>query len=133
MTYVLDANIVSYFIQENTQVISKFRSALEAGESFVISPVTYYEIMRGFKHKSSPKKEKSFTYMCSIYPIGEMSFNIWEKAADIYGTTRQAGNPIEDTDILIAAFCIENGYKLVTNNAKHFDRIDGLEYVNWME
>jgi len=44
MTYVLDANIVSYFIQENAQVILRLRAALMAGHSFVISPVTYYEI-----------------------------------------------------------------------------------------
>ena len=52
--------------------------------------------------------------MCSLYSIGEMSLPIWEQAADIYGKSRKTGNPIEDTDILIAAFCIVNGYVLVT-------------------
>jgi len=131
MIYVLDSNIISYFIQGNPQVISKLRTALVAGDSFVISPVTYYEIMRGFKHKASPKKEKSFSYMCSLYPVGEMSIDAWEKAAEIYGSTRQAGTPIEDTDILIAAFCIVNEYTLVTNNTKHFKRIDGLDFIDW--
>ena len=133
MIYVLDTDTLSYFIQESKQVISKFRSVITSGDSFVISPVTYYEIMRGFKHKSSPKKEKSFEYMCDLYPVGEMSFTAWKKAAEIYGFTRQAGNPIDDTDILIAAFCIVNGYTLVTNNVKHFQNIDGLSYENWMK
>jgi len=132
MTYVLDTNTLSYFIQEDSKVMSRFRSALQAGDSFVTSPVTYYEIMRGFKHKASPKKEKSFNYMCQLYPVGDMTFTVWIKAADIYGATRQAGNPVDDTDILIAAFCIVYNYTLVTNNTKHFQNIDGLNYENWV-
>jgi len=70
MTYVLDANIVSYFIQGNAQVVLRLRAALTAGYSFVISPVTYYEIWRGFKHKSAQKKEKSFAYCNVEIPFG---------------------------------------------------------------
>jgi len=36
-------------------------------------------------------------------------------------------------DILIAAFCIINGYTLVTNNEKHFRDIEELDYTNWVE
>jgi predicted nucleic acid-binding protein len=66
-----------------------------------------------------------------MYPIGEMSLTAWEAAAEIYGYTRKAGNSIEDTDILLAAFCIVNNYTLVTNNEKHFKGIDGLIFENW--
>lgn len=133
MTYAPDTNIVSYFIQEDKYIISQFRSILASGHSIIIPPSTYYEIRRGFKHKSSPRKEKAFTRMCGLYKIGEMSLPAWEQAAAIYGATRKAGNPIEDTDILIAAFCIVNDYTLVTNNVKHFKDIDGLKLVNWAE
>ena len=65
--------------------------------------------------------------------IGEMNIAAWEEAADIYGKSRKAGKPIEDTDILIAAFCIVNDYVLVTNNTDHFEGINGLQMVNWVE
>ena len=133
MIYALDTNIISYFIQDNPYVISQFRGVLAAGHSIIIPPAVYYEVRRGFSHKSSGRKERAFVRMCSLYPVGEMSLPIWGQAADIYGYTRKAGNPIEDTDILIAAFCIANGYTLVTNNVRHFNGIKDLKLVNWAE
>ena len=133
MIYALDTNIISYFIKDNQHIISQFRAVLAAGYSIVIPPAAYYEVQRGFRHKSAPRKEKAFVKMCNLYSVGEMSLSIWEQAADIYGYTRKAGNPIEDTDILIAAFCIVNGYTLVTNNVKHFNGIEDLQLVNWSE
>ena len=133
MIYALDTNIVSYFIREDEHIISRFRAALEAGHSIIIPPVTYYEVRRGLKHKDAPKKEKAFDRMCMLFPIGEISLSVWEQAAEIYGKTRKAGNPIEDTDIIGAAYCIVNGYTLVTNNKKHFADIDDLAFENWFE
>ncbi|MCL2815115.1 MAG: type II toxin-antitoxin system VapC family toxin [Oscillospiraceae bacterium] len=133
MTYALDTNIISYFVQDDSHVISRFRQALAAGNKIIIPPAAYYEIRRGFKHKNAPKKERAFNCMCTLYSIGEMNLPAWEEAADIYGKSRKAGNPIEDTDILIAAFCVVNGCVLVTNNTKHFEGIDGLQMVNWSE
>ena len=71
--------------------------------------------------------------MCSMYPIGEMSVVAWERAAEIYAYRLKIGKPLEDADILTAAFCIVGGCILVTNNTKHFDVIDGLQLVNWTE
>ena len=131
MTYTLDTNIVSYFIQNDVGIITKIREIIIANNSIVISPVTYYEIRRGFKYKAVPKKEHAFARMCTLYPIGEMSLPIWEQASEIYATCRKAGVTIEDSDILIGAFSIVNGYTLVTNNACHFNSMSGLKYIVW--
>lgn len=131
MIYALDTNTVSYFIQDNITVIAKLRNVLAAGDRIAISPVVYYEIWRGFKHNSKPRKERAFYNMCNLYPIGEMNLAARDCAASIYGKSRRSGKSIEDTDILIAAFCIVNGYTLVTNNIKHFKDIEGLQYVDW--
>jgi len=44
-----------------------------------------------------------------------------------------ANQTVGDADILIAAFCIVNGYTLVTDNVKHFENIAGLRLMNWAE
>ncbi len=36
-----------------------------------------------------------------------------------------------DTDLFIAASAISNGLELVTNNEKHFERIEKLKIKNW--
>lgn len=37
-----------------------------------------------------------------------------------------------DTDMLIAASAMAGGFVLVTNNVRHFQRIDGLVVENWV-
>jgi tRNA(fMet)-specific endonuclease VapC len=133
MIYVLDSNIISYFIKGDSTVKEKMRVALEENHDFIISPITFYEIRRGFKHKPALRKEQIFNDICTYYPIGEMNISIWETAANIYGECKKTGKTIEDTDILIAAFCIVNNYTLVTCNEKHFINIDGLLWENWLE
>jgi len=133
MTYALDTNIISYWLQRNVQVVERLSQVLRRGDVVIIPPMAYYEIRRGFKHKPSPKKELAFALVCKSFGIGEMNLAAWEKAADIYGKTRKVGSPIEDTDILIAAFCIVNNYTLVTRNIKHFQNIESLVYENWCD
>ncbi|MCL2320829.1 MAG: PIN domain-containing protein [Oscillospiraceae bacterium] len=131
MTYALDTNTVSYWIQNNKQVIDQLNNILRRGNTIIIPPIVYYEIRRGFKHKTALGKELAFSLICKTYEIGKMDLTAWEEAANIYGYTRKAGKPVEDTDILIAAFCIVNGYTLVTHNTKHFQDIKDLSIADW--
>ena len=61
-----------------------------------------------------------------------MNRNIWRRAANLYSDLRHKGFTVGDADILIAAFCLENGYTLVTNNTKDFVHIDELMLVDWL-
>ena len=133
MMFALDTNTISYWIQKNRLITERLREVLKQGNTVVIPPTTYYEIRRGLKYKAAPSKARAFSLICKSYEIGEMTVAAWETAADIYAYTRKAGRPIEDSDILIAAFCIVNNYTLVTHNTKHFEGIEGLYIEDWME
>jgi predicted nucleic acid-binding protein len=54
---------------------------------------------------------------------------------DIFGTMKssleQSGSPLDDMDLMIAATALLDNLVLVTNNLKHFQRIDGLKIENW--
>ena len=67
--------------------------------------------------------------MCAAYSVGTLSNQCLDCAAKLYADNR-AVNP-DDADLFIAAFCIVEGYTLVTANVRHFERIDGLQWVNW--
>ena len=131
MIYALDTNIISFWIQKNLKVVERLSFAISQGSTIVIPPSTYYEIRRGFKHKAAPGKEFAFSLICQSYEVGEINLAAWETAADIYAHSRKIGKPIGDSDILIAAFCVVNGYTLVTNNTKHFENIEGLRFEDW--
>jgi predicted nucleic acid-binding protein len=44
---------------------------------------------------------------------------------------RKNGITVDDGDLLIAAYCIQNNYILVSNNQKHFEKIENIQVVNW--
>ena len=46
---------------------------------------------------------------------------------------QQKGTPLADMDMMIASICKANGGILVTNNIKHFEKIEGLPLENWSE
>lgn len=59
----------------------------------------------------------------------------WRDAAAHYAEIRakleSAGSPIGNMDLMIAAHARSAGAVLVTNNEKHFRRVDGLKVENW--
>lgn len=44
---------------------------------------------------------------------------------------RKIGSSIDEFDLLIGATAITFGLKMVTNNTKHFDRIEGIKLEDW--
>ena len=132
MTYALDTNTIIHILNDNNAVVLKRTEAVSAGNLFVIPPVVDYEIRRGLFYKPARKTEASYSAIISHYGIGEMTAIAWTRAASIYADLRRAGYTVGDADILIAAFCIVNGYTLVTNNTKDFENIDELLMVDWV-
>jgi len=132
MIYALDSNIISYLLKDNSKVYESFDRATANGERCVIPPVVYYEIKRGLLFSGATIKADDFDMLCRELGIGEMSVQVWDKAAQLYSEHRKKGESIDDADLFIAAFCIVKGYTLVTNNIKRFENVEGLQLVNWI-
>ena len=132
MVYALDTNVVIALLRNNKAVSDKFDAVVET-EKIIIPPYVNFEILRGFQYVSAPKKQELYMDFCGRCPVEEMNAKAWEKAAAIYGDLLKKGLAIEDADLLIASFCIVNSYTLVTNNARHFERIEGLSIEDWAE
>ena len=56
---------------------------------------------------------------------------------DEYGKQKdrlvKAGLMIEDFDLLIGCTAVANGMIMVTDNVRHFSRIEGIELENWVK
>lgn len=129
--YALDANIVSYYLKENALVIGHIEEALIAGDEIVIGPIAYYEVRRGLLALGSPERLRKFERFCQMFSVGRLDNQILDTAADIYVDLRKQGRIIADADILIAAYCINNSFTLVTGNVKHFEYVQNLHFVDW--
>jgi len=132
MTYAMDTNIIIHLLRNNPDVVSQYDENIAKGVSMIIPPYVNFEIRRGLRYANATAKEKAYQRLCDSCEIGEMRRNIWVRAACLYSDIRHSGFTVGDADILIAAFCIENDYILVTNNTKDFTNIGGLRIVDWV-
>ena len=133
MIYALDANIISFLLKDNDAVYSQYFDAVSQGHNCVIPLVAYYEVLRGLLANDAKKKMHAFEDLCTVLGIIELTVADMTEAAAIYAIHKNSGTLIDDADILIAAQCIANGYTLVTNNTRYFDRVDRLQLVDWSE
>jgi predicted nucleic acid-binding protein len=132
MKYALDTNIIILLLRDNPSVCRKFDAAVERGDMFVIPPLVHYEMLRGFLCYPAPKKEKSYRILTSQYPVGEMNEDSLVRGASLYADLWRIGRTVDDTDLLIAAYCITNDFALVTHNVRHFEVIDSLRIEDWV-
>ena len=133
MIYALDTNTIIHLLNCDQQVTAKRDEAVSAGARFIIPPVVDYEIQRGLLYKPSPKKEQIYLAFRNYYGVGMMIAEMWVHAAHIYVNLRRNSFTVGDGDIFIAAFCLANGYILVTRNTRDFENIEGLQFVNWAD
>ena len=131
MTYALDTNIIIDYLSGDPTVMIQFRNVAKNKIPMVIPSVVDYEVVRGFCHTKNVGKEATYRKMRLNCRTVEVNADIWKCAASIWATLRKTGYTVGDADILIAASCIVNGYTLVTHNAKDFENITGLPFVDW--
>ena len=131
MIYALDSNIISYILRDSKDVKQRWRQEENAGNRSVIPLVVYYEVQRGLLANGAINKLRLFENLCAVFGVYDLTKADMDTAARIYADRKRRGMPIDDTDLLIAAQCVTNGYTLVTNNIRHFEDIDGLNIVNW--
>jgi tRNA(fMet)-specific endonuclease VapC len=130
--YVLDANIVSFYLKGHTTVIENIENALSSGSEIFIAPMAYYEVKRGLISVGAWKQLQKFEHFCRMFAVGEFSNSILDISAEIYAELRKKGRVVEDADIFIAAFCLKQGFTLVTHNTKHFEHITDLVLLDWV-
>lgn len=94
----------------------------------------YLELQFGLDHENKKHIEESRYYeelFESIYAI-ELTKNACEKASQISWKLKKSGKEIEQFDCIIAALFLEKGIKkVVTRNKSHFNRIEGIEVINY--
>jgi tRNA(fMet)-specific endonuclease VapC len=115
------------------KIKEKLQTVLIKGETVIINGISYYEIKRGLLAANATGKLKEFERICNLLEILLLdNINVFDKASEIYASLKQSGKPISDADILIGAMVLTKNYICVSNNTKHFSRIEGLILENWM-
>lgn len=130
MTYQLDTDICVFWLRGHTWVRDQL---IAVGlDNVVVSVVTLAELRYGAEYPQQPAaNHQAIGDFVSATPV----LGIDATTASVFGKVkaqlRRQGRLIADLDLLIGATALAHDLTLVTNNAEHFGRIDGLRLEHW--
>ena len=132
MTYLLDANIISYLLKGDKRLKAIIADKLWQGDKVMIPRVAYYEVKRGLLARGATAKMQRFMNWASLLGTVGLTDDTLDIAAQVYADLSKKGRLIEDDDIFIGSTAIKYNAVLVTNNVDHLSRIDNLNIENWV-
>lgn len=126
---VVDSGVwIDFFNDSPGAAPDTLERLLRDGEIRIVVPdLVLYEVLRGFRHERELRQARELMQMLDIETAGGTALAL--EAAQHHRSLRAAGVTVRNTvDVLIAAFCIENGYALLHRDRDFdaFARLRGL-------
>ena len=130
LKYLLDTNIVIYTMKKRPERVRRHFKAQQGRMG--ISAVTLGELVFGAEHSSQVEQNladiEALTARLEVLPFDEAAaYHFGQIRSELY----RVGRPIGPYDMMIAGHARARGLRLVTNNVKEFERIQGLVLENW--
>ncbi len=128
--WMLDTSIVIHFFKGHGGVAERLLAV--PPRSVAVPAVVAYELSVGVQ-KSVRRAEREaqlqrFLQLVGVVPFGEAEAKV---AATVRAELERTGSGIGPLDTLIAATAVAHGATLVTNNTRKFERVEGLQLVDW--
>ena len=128
--YLLDTDTIIYILKGNAPVQKNL--LFHINDPIKTSVITlmelYYGAYKSQKVTGNLAKIKTLEQSVEIITLGVES-------AEVFGMLKsqleKTGLRLDDFDLIIAACALAHNLTLVTNNEKHFQRIEGLKVANW--
>ena len=124
--YLVDSDILIYFLKGKQEVVQKL-SQIPIDDLY-ISRINYTELIYGAynsaKINQNLKVIEPFLDSFTVLEFTKESSLIFAKEK---ARLKKSGNIIADMDLMIASLAIANDCTLISNNLKHFNRIQNLE------
>ncbi|WP_324172579.1 PIN domain-containing protein [Sulfurimonas sp.] len=124
--YLIDSDILIYFLKGKKEVVERLSQI--PIDNLYISRINYTELIYGAYNSSkitqSLKVIEPFLDSFKVLEFTQISSLIFTKEKS---RLKKNGNIIADMDLMIASIAIENDCTLISNNIKHFARVQNLE------
>ncbi|HEY3132175.1 MAG TPA: PIN domain-containing protein [Acidobacteriota bacterium] len=131
MIYLLDTDTIIFFLRGNPSVASKIRNVGDS--NIATTTINLAELY--FGAFSSTEVEHNIQ-LVDAFRQETRVFAFDTAAAVAFGQVKadlkRRKIPLNDSDLLIAASALATNSVLVTNNVRHFKRIEGLRWENWV-
>lgn len=97
-----------------------------------MSVITYGELYTGVTNsKYVDIARKKLNRIGNLIPVQAISTHVGQIYGEIQGLLEQAGTPIGNNDLWIAAHALDLDLVLVSNNLREFERVPNLKLENW--
>lgn len=132
MLYLLDTDIVSYALKAKTQAVENKLKAVPHSQ-LAVSVITQAELLYGLQIlPGNHPLHAAVRKWLRILPVLAWEPGASEFYAEIRHQLTSTGQPIGESDMMIAAHALALGATLVTNNTRHYERIRApLLLENW--
>ncbi len=126
---ILDTDTISYYLRGDKNVRKKF---LAHYYELASTTINYSELIFGLKRRDNknllPKVELIFDNI-KLYDFDKNAARVFGVLKALLGKN---GTTVADMDLMIASIAIANDEILISNNLKHFNKIEGLSVENWI-
>ena len=132
LKYLMDTNICIYLLNGNAILNAKVSdigvSLLSI--SYSVLAELYFGAFNSKKAVDNLHRIERFKKNLNILPDSQESAKNFGR---IKSELKSQGQIIEDFDILIASIALTHNCIVVTNNVRHFSRINDLKIENWLK
>jgi tRNA(fMet)-specific endonuclease VapC len=130
MAYLIDTDVIIYSLKGNPAV-QDWMLANQNIPKFM-SVISYGELLYGARKSMHPDKNLATAHrVAELFPVLGLDKGIIEVFSGLKARLEVSGNRLDDMDLMIGATAIYMDLTLVTNNKRHFSRIDDLELESW--
>ena len=123
---ILDTSFLVDVLRGESEVADRLEEIDDSGAAFV-SAVTIMELAEGIRLADASDEEQS-AVSDLLADLEALPFDrdCALRAGELNANLVTAGKPVDETDVMIAATALVNGYPVLTRDVSHFERIDGL-------
>ena len=129
--YILDTNVLIAVMKEDRKVIAHISRLPEQAEIFttiINAAELYYGAYKSQRIQANLEKIKQLLADLTVLELGMREV---ETFGEIKSILERNGEIVPDNDLFIASIALRKDAILVTNNTRHFLRVEGLTLEDW--
>lgn len=128
--FLLDTDTIIYSLKGNDRVVRNLEN--HQHDPLKISVISLMELYYGaYKSEKINANLAKVRRIENVFDAISVDFFISETFGMIKSDLESQGTPLDDFDLIIAATALAYNLILVTNNEKHFRRVEGINLDNW--
>ena len=130
MSFLLDTDICSFHLKQKGNLTGKF---LQYMGQLHVSAITVGELFTwALRAKAPPRRLQSLLDLLNDLQVLEVNESVGRKFGELRAGLLDAGTPVAEMDLLIAATALVHNLTLVTHNIQDYSKIPGLKIDDWL-